>query len=125
MFQFTGFASISGYCVFNTVGCPIGIFTDHWLFAPPHDFSQLITSFFASESLGIRHAPLFTFLVGVSFQTRRCERKRTLKHYYLFAVCSFCFLSLMFSNMSMNVSTGFGRCGCSVAFQQNNLVPFV
>lgn len=101
MFQFSGFASITGYPVFNGMGCPIRIFTDQWLFAPTHDFSQLITSFFASESPGIRHAPLFTFLVGVFPFLKR----RTLKHYYFFAVCSFCFLSLMFSNMSMNVST--------------------
>ena len=65
MFQFTGLTSIAGYRVFNTVGCPIGIFTDQELFALPRDFSQLITSFFVSESQGIRHAPLFTFLVGV------------------------------------------------------------
>ncbi len=42
-------------------GCPIRIFTDQRLFAPPRDFSQLITSFFASESLGIHRTPLLTF----------------------------------------------------------------
>ena len=42
-------------------GCPIRIFTGLRLFAPYRNFSQLITSFFASESLGILHAPLFTF----------------------------------------------------------------
>ena len=42
-------------------GCPIRIFTGLGLFAPYRNFSQLITSFFASESLGILHAPLFTF----------------------------------------------------------------
>ncbi len=42
-------------------GCPIRIFTGLGLFAPYRSFSQLITSFFASESLGILHAPLFTF----------------------------------------------------------------
>ena len=31
------------------------------IFAPEHSFSQLITSFFASESHGIHHAPLFCF----------------------------------------------------------------
>ena len=66
MFQFAGFASFSGYRIFNTVGCPIRKFTGHWLFAPNRDFSQLITSFFASESLGIRHAPFYTFFVGVT-----------------------------------------------------------
>ena len=43
-------------------GCPIRIFTGLGLFAPYRNFSQLITSFFASESLGIPHAPFLTFL---------------------------------------------------------------
>ena len=34
---------------------------DQWLFAPTHSLSQLITSFFASESLGIRRTLLFSF----------------------------------------------------------------
>ena len=42
-------------------GCPIRRFTGRGLFAPRRNFSQLITSFFASESLGILHAPLLTF----------------------------------------------------------------
>ena len=48
------------YC-FTVPGCPIRISTDRQLFAPPRSFSQLITSFFASESLGIHHTPLVTF----------------------------------------------------------------
>jgi hypothetical protein len=39
-------------------GCPIRIFADHIVCADPRDFSQLITSFIASESLGIPHTPL-------------------------------------------------------------------
>ena len=42
-------------------GCPIRRFADLGIFAPPRNFSQLITSFFASESLGILHSPLLTF----------------------------------------------------------------
>ena len=42
-------------------GCPIRISPDHWLFAPTRSFSQLTTSFFASECLGILHVLLFTF----------------------------------------------------------------
>lgn len=38
-------------------GCPIQISTDHIVCADPRSFSQLITSFFASESLGIPHTP--------------------------------------------------------------------
>ena len=46
------------YLVFNKIGCPIRISMDQRSLAPPHSFSQLTTSFFASESLGIPHAPL-------------------------------------------------------------------
>jgi hypothetical protein len=40
------------------LGCPIRISTDQFICADPRSFSQLITSFIASESLGIPHAPL-------------------------------------------------------------------
>ena len=50
---------LSVYYVFNIVGCPIRISTDQFVCANPRSFSQLITSFFASESLGIPHTPLF------------------------------------------------------------------
>jgi hypothetical protein len=42
--------------------------------ADPRGFSQLTTSFFASESLGIRHTPLtisFLIVILVYFYTRR------------------------------------------------------
>ena len=51
-------------------GCPIRKSPDQWLFAPPRSLSQLITSFFASESQGIPHALLVTFsnfLTRISF----------------------------------------------------------
>ena len=64
MFQFPALASIIDVChLFKMTGCPIRRFTDQRLFAPPRDLSQLITSFIASESQGIRHAPFFTFLI--------------------------------------------------------------
>lgn len=52
MFQFPGFASLS-LCIQEriqliAVGFPIRIFTDQGLFAPPRNFSQRTTSFFAS-----------------------------------------------------------------------------
>ena len=50
------------YYTFSIVGCPIRKFTDYKLCAPPRNLSQLITSFIASESLGIRHTPLFSLL---------------------------------------------------------------
>ena len=56
MFQFPAFAISQ---VFYLTGCPIRTSTDQRLFAPPRSFSQLTTSFVASESLGIRHTLLF------------------------------------------------------------------
>ena len=61
------------------VGCPIRISADHRIFAPNRSFSQLITSFFASESLGIHLSPLFTFFVlllragGIHTCSSRCS----------------------------------------------------
>ena len=49
MFQFPPFASV------------LRKSRDQGLFAPTPRLSQLITSFIASVSLGIRHTPLFTF----------------------------------------------------------------
>ena len=49
-------------------GCPIRISADQWSFAPTRSFSQLITSFIASKSLGIPRAPFVTFLtIGHQF----------------------------------------------------------
>src|SRR6056297_1725281 len=61
MFQFTGLAFLKKeYIDFIDMGCPIRRFTGQCLFAARHDFSQLITSFFASESLGIHRTPFST-----------------------------------------------------------------
>ena len=46
---------------FRMTGCPIRTSADQRPFAPPRGFSQLVTSFIASGSLGIRHAPFPTF----------------------------------------------------------------
>ncbi len=51
----------TGYPPYDRMGCPIRISTDQRLFAPPRSLSQLITSFFASESQGILRTPLVTF----------------------------------------------------------------
>ena len=63
MFQFPRFASIRkyGYPRFTRVGCPIRRSADQRPFAPPRGLSQLVTSFIACESQGIRHAPFPTF----------------------------------------------------------------
>ncbi len=47
----------------TAVGCPIRTSAPRRIFAPPRGFSQLVTSFIASESLGILHVPLSPFLV--------------------------------------------------------------
>ena len=72
MFQFSGFAHLSVYYVFNIVGCPIRISADQSVCASPRSFSQLITSFFASESLGIPHTLLFTSIN--TLRTYLCAR---------------------------------------------------
>ena len=58
---------------FSTKGCPIRISTDHELFALPRSFSQLITSFFASESLGIPHTLFLTSFIKY-LRTYLCAR---------------------------------------------------
>ena len=63
MFQFPTFASLTGWQAFSLPGCPIRISRDQGLFAPPPGFSQLITSFVASESQGIHRLPLLTFFI--------------------------------------------------------------
>ena len=65
--------------VFNMAGCPIRTSADQCSFAAPRSFSQLTTSFVASESLGIHHAPLFAsfplFHIPVSFLILEFEIK--------------------------------------------------
>ncbi len=63
MFQFPGFAPIARYYTFSIVGCPIRKSTTKRSFAPNRSLSQLVTSFIASQSQGIRHTPLVTFLL--------------------------------------------------------------
>ena len=53
--------SFNGCRVCNPAGCPIRKSADQRIFAPNRSLSQLITSFFACESLGIRHTPFPTF----------------------------------------------------------------
>ena len=61
MFQFPAFAYLTVWYIFNVPGCPIRTSADLRLFAPTRSFSQLITSFIASESPGIHHTPLFIY----------------------------------------------------------------
>ena len=59
MFQFPPFASLNilGITILQIAGLSRG----QGLFAPNPGLSQLITSFIASVSQGIRHAPFSTF----------------------------------------------------------------
>jgi hypothetical protein len=66
MFQFPTFAFLTEYLI-NQVGCPIRTSTDQFVLADPRGFSQLITSFFASESLGIPRAPLITYFYSIPY----------------------------------------------------------
>ena len=51
---------------FTVAGSPIRTSADLRPFAPPRGFSQLVTSFVASESQGIPRTPLIDFLVSSS-----------------------------------------------------------
>ncbi len=62
-FSSPGLPPLTGYHAFSMVGCPIRKSPDQRLFAPPRSLSQLVTSFIASESLGIRRTPLVTSLI--------------------------------------------------------------
>ncbi len=61
---------ISRYYIFNIVGCPIRKSADRNVCAIPRSLSQLITSFIASESLGIPHTPF------LACHGRPCRRQR-------------------------------------------------
>ena len=71
MFQFPGFPSyhyfIRKYDTMTLliVCCHIRKSADYSLRATPRSLSQLITSFIASVSLGIRHTPFLTFFTTV------------------------------------------------------------
>ena len=67
MFQFPAFAFLTEWYVFNIPGCPIRKSPHQRLFAPTQSLSQLITSFIASESLGIHHTPLFFYSIVIRY----------------------------------------------------------
>ena len=94
MFQFPGSAHLAVYHAFSMVGCPIRTPADQFLFADPRSFSQLTTSFFASESLGIPHTPFLTSL----FDSPMCSLLVDTR----VSTFSTTFLLYYFSSMSMN-----------------------
>ena len=99
--------------VFNHAGCPIRTSTDQGLFAPPRSFSQLTTSFVVSESLGIRHTPLFASYSSTFSQSilliKMTYTLNISKRSCIFALCNCItqFIALFLSstpNLSMNSS---------------------
>ena len=115
MFQFPALASCHARChSFRMTGCPIRKSSDQRLFAPTRSLSQLITSFIASESQGIRHAPLLTFfqtdspgIFNYCFSLSISRTKRTVR-YILLALTkillfvSSCQRSFLFSEIVEN-----------------------
>ena len=73
MFQFPRLAShpMMRCPPFERTGCPIRKSAGHRPFAPYRGLSQLITSFIASVSQGIRPAPFFTFSFAPSLMGLR------------------------------------------------------
>ena len=87
------------YHVFNMVGCPIRKSRGQRSFAPHPGLSQLITSFIACESQGIRHAPFSTF-------SHKKTWSNILSAFILrFAYFTFDFIVRFRSNMS-KISSG-------------------
>ena len=68
-------------------GCPIRTSATHRAFASYRGFSQLITSFFASESLGIPHAPFSDFVIS-SNASGKCHCLFRLAYCFLYTICS-------------------------------------
>ena len=98
MFQFSGFAFLSEYYLFKIVGCPIQVSADQFVCANPRSFSQLITPFFASESLGIPHTPLFCLLYSFK-DAMNCVSTNCVINY---TIVFFLLFKFSYLNMSMN-----------------------
>ena len=96
MFQFPTFAHASSvWCGRAAPGCPIRTSADQVVFADPRSFSQLITSFLASESQGILHMPFFAFFLSL------------LLEFSLFEFCSFLFVCFQYVNDLSVENNGF------------------
>ena len=81
---------------------------DQRLFAPPHCLSQLITSFIASESQGIRHAPLLSFLIIAHTYSMWDDIYFQLLT-LLFLLCTICHRSFRFSMQTYLLSNQWWR----------------
>ena len=88
MFQFPAFASVIleyGCQAFSLTGFPIRTSAGQRSFAPHRSFSQLITSFIACGSLGIRHTPFssFSYFVDMPYALQRELQGRRHAEYTL------------------------------------------
>ena len=71
-------------------GCPIRKSGDQRSFAPSPGLSQLITSFFACESLGIRHTPFSTFArTGPATQARLIILSALILYHFPYIIFNF------------------------------------
>jgi hypothetical protein len=86
------------------VGCPIRTPADHALFAGPRSFSQLTTSFFASESLGIPHTP---FITSFRFTYVLVARDTFVYPYFLLLLTIYFFSSMSMNSLSVYSSLRF------------------
>lgn len=91
MFQFPAFASLSRCQVFAWRVAPFGDPGVMRLFAPNPGFSQLVTSFFASQSLGIHRLPFFYCLVSFNWKLKIESGKRFKRALRPFSIFNFPF----------------------------------
>ena len=98
-------------------GCPIRKSTDQIVCADPRSLSQLITSFVASESLGIHRLPLSVFAPNVP---QYCYRKYA-GCILTYLICSTLFSRLFLSSMSMIASEGSAEASASYCLDQEQL----
>ena len=114
-------------------GCPIRKSTHHRVFAPTHGLSQLVTSFFASESQGILHVPFSPFLNFFKQSPFRSELLRlfsSLLHHRLSALAQelgalvfFLFFDLLVIYLRIFL-TLFSDCLSILSFQHVNVLFF-
>ena len=75
-FSSPGLPLISRCRAVSPAGCPIRRSADHRSFAPSRGLSQLVTSFIACKSQGIRHTPLPTFFARTCLPLEGRGRRR-------------------------------------------------
>ena len=107
MFQFPRFASPhNGDNGIKPLGCPIRKSTGQRIFAPHRGLSQLITSFIASVSQGIHHAPLTTFFRLYNYpDTDNTLKKVQQQHWIIATYVWLCLNTLRESFQTREIST--------------------